>query len=177
MQTLTLLRRQVRDAHALLDRTVEALDSAALEWGPPGTANPIGATLAHVAVAEDVIVHAVLRGMAPLHATAWDGRTGLSEPMPMPGPEWSGYAAWTRRVRVDADSLRAYARAVFAATETYLDSIQPDALDRELDLSAMGRGVETVGWAIGRLVAGHCDNITGEIACLKGLQGLGGYGA
>jgi len=36
-------------------------------------------------------------------------RTGLSEPMPVPGPGWADYGPWTRRVRVDLDQLRTYA--------------------------------------------------------------------
>ena len=86
MDASTLLRDQLRDAHAALERTVAGLGEAELGWIPPGTANPIGATLAHVVVAEDVLVHAIFQGGAPLLASTWAGRTGLSEPMPMPGP-------------------------------------------------------------------------------------------
>ena len=84
---------------------------------PAGTANPIGATLAHVIVSEDVVTNAILAGGPPLMATAFAGRTGLSEPMPMPGPEWVGYADWARRLRVDLAAHLDYAHAVWAATD------------------------------------------------------------
>jgi hypothetical protein len=176
MDATALLRDQLRDAHAALERTVDGLDAAEVGWVPPGTANPIGATLAHVVIAEDVLVHAILQGGAPLLASTWARRTGLSEPMPMPGPGWGDYPAWTRRVRVDLDDTMAYARATWDSSDAYLAALSDADLDRELDLAALGGGRRTVGWAAARLLVGHVDSITGEIACLKGLQGRGGYG-
>jgi hypothetical protein len=176
MDALALLRQQLRDAHATLERTVGGLGPAELAWVPPGTANPIGATFAHVVVAEDVLVHAVFAGGAPLGASTWAVRTGLSEPMPMPGPGWADYPAWTRRLRVDLEISMAYAHATWDSTDAWLASLGEADLDRELDLAALGQGRRTLGWAVARLLVAHCDSITGEIACLKGLQGRGGYG-
>jgi DinB superfamily len=176
MNSVALLREALADAHGALERTVTGLDQDALEWVPPGTANPIGATLAHVVVSEDVMVNAILTTRGPLMASAYAERTGLSEPMPMPGPAWADYAAWARRLRVDQAALLDYGRAVWAASDAFLAGCDPDDLGRELDLSPLGRGHRTLGWAVVRLLCAHVDSITGEIACLKGLQGRGGYG-
>ena len=176
METVELLREALADAHGYLERTVADLDPAALDWAPPGTANPIGATLAHIIVSEDVIVSAILAGGAPLMATAFAGRTGLSEPMPTPGPEWEGYARWARRLRVDLPVALGYARATWAASDAFLAALAPADLDRQVDLTMLGRAHHGLGWAVLRLLVAHCDTITGEIACLKGLQGRGGYG-
>ena len=67
-----------------------------------------GATYAHVVCSEDMIVQGMFRQAAPLAASSWAGRTGLSEPMPMPGPDWVNYGSWTRRVKVDLGTLRNY---------------------------------------------------------------------
>ena len=175
MDTIALLREALADSHATLERTVADLDQEALDWVPPGTANPIGATLVHVVVSEDLMVSTILTGAPPLLATTFAGRTGLSEPMPMPGPAWADYAAWTRRLRLDLPSHLAYARAVWAASDAFL-ARQPEAdLDRGVDLTMLGRGHRTVAWAALRMLVSHVDQITGEIACLKGLQGRGGY--
>jgi hypothetical protein len=176
MDTTALLREAIADSHASLERTVGSLDQAALDWVPPGTANPIGATLAHVIVSEDLMVAAILAGGPPVLATTFAGRTGLSEPMPMPGPAWADYAGWTRRLRVDLPSLLGYARAVWAASDAFLAGLSDDDLARDVDLAMLGRGHRTVGWAALRMLAAHGDQITGEISCLKGLQGRGGYG-
>ena len=48
-------------------------------------------------------------------------------------------------------------------------------LDEMRDLSAQGLGRRSVGWMLNALVAGHLNNMAGELSCLKGLQGLKGY--
>jgi hypothetical protein len=142
---------------------------------PPGIANPLGATYAHVVCTEDLVVQGMFRQVAPLGATSWAGRTGLSEPMPMPGPDWPNYGPWTRRVKVDLDALRAYAQAVAEQTDTWLAGLSETELDRPLDLTGVGLGQHDLASAIALLVANHIGTETGEIAVLKGIQGARGY--
>ena len=175
MDAITVIRSQLRDAHGFLEATMQDVNADLAHWPPPGTANPLGATYAHIVTSEDMLVQGLLRQSAPLFATTWAGKTGISEPMPMPGPEWENYGAWARRVRVDLGALREYAQAIYAATDIYLATLEPDALDRVLDLSALGMGQVTLAWVFSRLLVGHVDNICGEIACLKGIQGARGY--
>lgn len=174
MEIVELIRQALADAHETLERTVSGLDQAALDWQPPGTANPIGATLAHIIVSEDMVANALLAERAPLLRTSFAGRTGLSEPMPMPGPAWADYGAWAKRLRVDMPVLLAYGKASWAASDAFLSGLVPANLDRDLDLSLVGHGHRTLGWAVVHMLIGHCEQITGEIACLKGLQGRGG---
>jgi hypothetical protein len=175
MDSITLLREQVRQAHGFLEATMSDVSADFAHRLPPGRANPLGATYAHVIASEDMLVNGLLRRQAPLFATTRAGKTGLSEPMPMPGPEWENYGAWARRVRVDLDSLRDYAREVYATTDDYLAALTSEALTQTLDLSGLGMGQVTLAWVLSRLVLGHVDNICGEISCLKGIEGLRGY--
>jgi DinB superfamily len=142
---------------------------------PPGIANPLGATYAHLVCSEDMLVQGMLKQSAPLSASAFAGNTGLSEPMPNPGPEWSGYADWTRRVRIDLAALQAYARSVYTATDEYLAGLQDADLERPMDLSFIGLGQQTLGITLSVLVLHHIGTETGELACLKGIQGVKGY--
>ena len=71
-------------------------------------------------------------------------------------------------------ALRDYARAVFQATDAYLATVTDAALDRPVDLSEIGLGQVTAGYAL-MLAAGNCYMHTGEISALKGLCGLTGY--
>ena len=142
---------------------------------PPGVANPLGATYAHVVCSEDMAVQGMLRQRPPLFASSWAGRTGLSEPMPTPGPEWANYPAWTRRVKIDLPALREYAQAVAAETDAWIAGLTEADLDRPVDLSGAGLGRHTVATAIALLIANHLGTETGEIAVLKGLQGARGY--
>src|SRR5262249_29594049 len=132
-------------------------------------------TYAHVVCSEDMVVQGMFRQAVPLFASTWAGRTGLSEPMPLPGPDWPNYAPWTRHVKVDLPSLRAYAGAVAAETDARLRGLFAADLDRPMDLWGAGLGQHTWGSAIALLVANHLGTETGEIAVLKGIQGARGY--
>ena len=64
--------------------------------------------------------------------------------------------------------------AVFQTTDAYLATVTDAALDCPVDLSEIGKGQVTVGYAL-MLAAGNCYMHTGEISALKGLCGLTGY--
>ena len=124
------------------------------QWTPPGTANPLGASYAHALVSEDVIINGMIRRAAPLRCRLGH-QTGLSQPMPMPGPDWVNYGAWTHSVQVDLPALQEYGAAVAVATDEYLAGLTPEALDTPIDLSAVGMGQTTLGWVLGTLVLCH----------------------
>jgi hypothetical protein len=171
---IALLQQIVRDARQVLDGTMADVTQVQSDYAPPGIANPLGATYAHVVWSEDMVVQGMFRQSQPLFASTWASRTGLSEPMPGPA-EWAGYAAWTRRVKIDLNALREYARAVASQTDAWLASLSDSDLDGPMDLSGVGLGQHTVGSAVGLLIANHLGTETGEIAVLKGLQGARGY--
>lgn len=175
MDAIELLRLQLDFAHQVIEGTMADVTPEQAQWMPTGVATPLGASYAHVVTSEDLVINGMLKQAAPMLATTWAGRYGVSEPMPLPGPEWVNYATWTRRVQVDVPALREYAQAVYANTSEYLSSLTPEDLDTPVDLSALGFGQANVGWMLSALVIGHINNIAGEISCLKGLQGAKGY--
>jgi len=175
MDSISLLREQLKQAHDLLEAVMEGVTSEAAQWVPPGQANPVGATYAHVILSEDRTINPILKHRRPLYDTNWAGKTGLNELMPSQGGEGHDYARWTRDVTIDLPVTREYAKAVYANSDEYLASLSPDDLDTPIDLSGVGSVQVTLGWILSRLVVGHVDNISGEISCLKGLQGLQGY--
>jgi len=166
---VALVRSYLSDAHWLLDRVVDGLADDHLHWVPPGTANTIAATYAHVIGSEDVFVQELLLGRRPLGEDDWSGRTGISLPIPRRGADW---LQWSRRVRIDAVAARAYASAVYAASDAYLTGLEPDALDRPP--RAPVPGGQTLGWLVNNLLIGHAVLHGGEIAVLRGIQGLQG---
>jgi hypothetical protein len=68
-------------------------------------------------VCEDVIVNGILKAEPPLALSSWRGRTGLTELPPLRCG--IGRLRWAQRVGIDALHLRAYAWAVYGATDTY----------------------------------------------------------
>lgn len=174
MDAVSLLHNQFRATYKLLENTIADVTPEQAQWVPPGIANPIGASYAHVVIATDAIMHAMVMHTAPLMAGEWKGKTGASEPMPT-GEEYVNYFPWTRRVQVDLPAMRQYAAAVYAATDEYLATLTPDALDQMIDLSALGAGQVPLGMVLSRQLIGHIEQMCGEISCLKGLQGATGY--
>lgn len=164
-----LYRELFANSHAWLEGTVADLTPEQAAWQPPGNAVPAGAHYAHHLITEDFFTHQILQGQPPLMADSFAGKAGFSEPMPM--GVWSD---WARRVQIDLPAARAYAQAVYAATDSYLAGLIEDELSREIDLTAVGFGVVTVSYLVNQILtntSAHC----GEISCIKGLQDAKGY--
>ena len=171
MEAIDFARQQLTQARAFLEGTLADVTDEQAQAVPPGVLNPIGATYAHLVAGEDGFVNGLLRGEAPLFATAWAGRTGFSEPLPNDDTR----GAWARRVRVDIPALRAYAAAVAQSTDAWLAGLTPDDLGRSIDLSSFGLGEQRMGWVIGLGVTGHVLSHWGEICALKGIYGGSGF--
>jgi len=169
-KAVALLRQQFKTGHQFLEGTMEGVTSEMSHWSPPGMAQPLGANYAHILISEDFLINGLLKGAAPLLASTWAGKVGVSE-LPPQAPPWN---EWAGRVQIDFETLRGYAQAVYEATDNYLASLSDEDLDRSLDLSAVGFGQQALGWFLGVLIF-NVHTHTGEIACLKGLQGAQGY--
>jgi hypothetical protein len=170
LEAIDVLRADLTDAHWLLEATVDGLSAEQAHWAPPGAANTIAATYAHAIGSEDHFVQAELRGRPLLGQSEWAGKTGISLPIPQRGSDWF---SWSRRVRVDLPAARRYAEAVYAATDAYLSTIGSQQLDHAPAVSLPGN--QTLSWLLRNLLVLHAASHTGEIAVLKGLQGLAGY--
>lgn len=172
MQTIELDGKLLRSAHEFLEGTMADVTAEQLAWDPPGRAFSIAANYAHVLTSEDLGIQGLLKRAEPLILTTWKGRAGMSEAPPMgPGGDLKD---WSRRAEIDLPALRAYGRAVSAATDDYLAGLTPEALGKTVDLSAFGFGQQPMFFVLNALLANvslHC----GEISCLKGIQGLKGY--
>jgi len=172
MEVGSLIRAQLQGSHQILEGTMQDVTAEQAHWAPPGKAIPLGATYAHILVAEDGLVNGMAKGAAPLLATSWAGKTGMSEPPPGPGAGWD---EWARTVKVDLGQMNEYAKAVFANTDEYVAALSAQDLERSLDLSGFGLGQQTLAFFLGGLVRQHVDHHCGEASCLKGLQGAKGY--
>ena len=175
---ITFFREELKGAHQLLEGTMEGVTADQAHWAPPGIAIPIGATYAHIVLSEDGAINGMLKGAAPFFASSWAGKTGASELQPPPNPKVPGFpdwSGWGRRVKVDLAQFRPYAKAVYSATDEFLASLSDEDMKRPLSLAGLGLGESTWGFVLVNGVLGNVLTHSGEISCLKGLQGKRGY--
>jgi len=100
--------------------------------------------------------------------STWANKMGVSEPPP--SEEFTAWAQWARLVKVNLEALNSYGQAVADSVDQMLASLT----DTELTRSAQTPfGKSTVQFLISGAIIGHTHthNHTGEISCLKGLQG------
>lgn len=168
MDAVSLLRKQLRDAHELLESTLGDITPEQAHYAPPGRALPVGAAYAHVSFSEDILVQH-MKGEPPLFESG--AATGASEPHPnFMRDDWSVYPMWTARVRFDLPALRAYAQQVYANTDAWLATLTDADLEKQDSFLQ-----QDVAHMISRAIIAHADNLAGEISAIKGVQGLQGY--
>lgn len=155
----------------MLDATFADVDDELANRPAPGQANPLGTAYAHVAHAEDAVVNGLLQGREPLCASTHAARTGVDQPMPMPGMSEGDMGEWFRSAKVDVEALMAYAADVFAGTEAFIAGADEATLGRNIDLSFVGLGETSFPDVISMLVVEHCNNFSGEISAIKGVFG------
>lgn len=164
-----LLRTQYKESASWLEGTMDGVTEEVATWSPPGgMVSPIAGQIAHAVVGLDFFLLNKVGGRPPLMATDFADRGVISEPPPT-GGEW---VEWGNRVQVDGAAMHDYADAVFAAVDDMLAAMEDADLDREVDFGDMG--VYTAGWTFNIMLLNTFSH-TGEIAVLKGLQGLKGY--
>ncbi|MCB0082208.1 MAG: DinB family protein [Caldilineaceae bacterium] len=163
---ISLLRTQYKEAAGWLEGTMAGVTSAVAQYAPGGHATPIAGHIAHILSGLDFFVVGQVAGKAPLIASTFAGKTGISEPPPQ-----GDSTEWMNTVKIDAEAIQAYSKAVFAAVDDYLSTLNDSDLAREIELPF---GKFSVGWVFNiMLMNTYCH--TGEISTIKGLQGLKGY--
>ncbi|MCL5256672.1 MAG: DinB family protein [Chloroflexi bacterium] len=163
METLEYLRRLFATARFLTDGAIWDVTDDQLNWTPPGTANPVSAILLHAFGGEDGLIQRTLRGRPTIwEADRWGEKIGVPAP-PTIGSGWEVVMG----KRLSASSVLDYGRAVRAATDEYLASVNPEELDRMV--TAFG-GERPIADVLSATVI-HFSLHAGEVAALKGVQG------
>jgi hypothetical protein len=169
MKAQALIRQQLSGAHDILEQVIADCSQATLDRAYPGaTITNIGSIYAHIIFAEDGIVQGMLDKKAPLYQSqGWGARLNVKmSPNAMLDP------AWAREVRLDLASFREYAKTVYAATDAYVARLGDADLERRVDTGFIGE--QTTAFVLTNVCVWHVGEHTGEIAALKGIQGLKG---
>lgn len=166
MQAREYLQRQLAIARRVCDAALGEVTTDQFNWTPPGTGNSIGATMIHLVAAEDRFIQALLRAKPMIWQTErWSEKISLTV-LPGYGQGWDE----VKHSSLKVEPVLAYRDSVRTATDHYLADLTADEFDRQIDLMGSQRPVAD---ALAIMVV-HIVTHAGEIAALKGIQGLKG---
>ena len=178
METRELIQSGLRNVSRNLDRILDTLTSAELEWQPRPDAGSIGLIFFHLTRYEDVI----LQGRIQAKTELWESGNWYRKFGKDTGDNGSNYTEEQVAAFVvpKIEDMLSYAGEVRKATLEYLDGITSDDFDRKLALparpappggrpSGTPRPQPTVGSMLLMSVT-HSSQHDGEISFLRGLQ-------
>jgi hypothetical protein len=174
MNAIELLKEELKSAHDLVEQTVGDATPEQLAKHPGEKAFPLGALYGHVVFSEDAIVNGLIQHKTPLYQGEWKEKTGANKQHPEMDENWEkNNIEWSNSVVVTLPTMREYAKAVYANTESYLNSLSENDLDSDIDLGSWGK--YKLGTMLFSFVIGHACSLAGEMSAVKGVQGLKGY--
>jgi hypothetical protein len=166
MNVIEYIQREMAGVRHMVDMTMKDITPELFNWAPPGTANTISAIFIHLMKTEDDFIHKIIQGKPSIwESSGWSEKTGVQNP-PSIGEDWSGF----KHRKIAIQPLLDYEVAVWAATDAYLATLTAGELDRKVKFA---RGERTVAEML-LLSASQSLSHTGEIAALKGIQGVKG---
>jgi hypothetical protein len=166
MNASEYVRQQVDEARRLKDAAMAGVTDEQFNWQPPGTLHPIKAAFLHTIAGEDSFFQKLLQGRPLVWETGdWAARIGVPQ-APRPGQGWEE----VRSTRLLLAPVLEYAEAVYGATNEYLARLTDEELDRPMTF--YGRQTTVAGMLA--LFVVHMSGHVGEIAAIKGLQGVQG---
>ena len=165
MDTKTLIQGQVATIQRQLDGVMDGLTDEQFNHEPTGALNTIRAAFMHIIYAQDGYVQQMIGGKPRLwDSSGWSSKLGVAH---APGRgNWEDI----KNKFVPLSPVLAYQAEVRASITAYLQTLTDTELERSVTSPAGERPVAEV---LGLLVT-HTAGHTGEIATLKGIQGLKG---
>lgn len=166
MDTIEFIRQLIAATRHQTDASMKDMTAEQFNWTPPGTASPISAIFIHLLNSEDFFFQNIILGKPRLwEESGWGEKTGVKNT-----PDYRGNWEEFRHMTLDLEPVLAYQRVVYAATDSYLDKLTPEELERKVKFAG---GEHTVAHIIIHTTC-HVLSHAGEIAILKGVQGAKG---
>ncbi len=160
------IQRQINTTHRLWAAMLQDLTEEQFNWTPSGTGNSIAATALHAFGIEDLFIHSKLVGQPLLwKSQGWAEKIAL-EAIPDLDNGWAGM----RGRALDKTLVTEYGQAVHASADLYIAKLTSRDLAREVQMGPNKRPATDL---LSTLVI-HNLSHSGEVAALKGLQGLKG---
>lgn len=130
----------------------------------------IGAQYIHIVNGIDVLVFSKFAGKTPLADGEWRDKKGFSPAM----TDGTDQLEWAKQVKFELDQLKKYCDTVHQAVDEYLAGLDDQTITEEVDFSDWGMGTQPKSFLLTMTLLNTMAHV-GEIANMKGLEGLQGY--
>lgn len=161
MNAAEYAKQNLSEALGLLNVCAGGMTDEQYNWKPGGTCNVAAKSHVHALTSIDFFINGVVRGeqiMWPEVATA----NGLpANPLQV----------WQHDAPIPYAVIKDYGERVQRAALEYVGTLKDDDLDREIETQFFGR--KSVAWLL-QLAGNHAVGHGGDIAAVKGMQGLKG---
>lgn len=169
MDSIELIQFSIGNAFGILGQVAADLTQEQSDWAPPGIANSIGSLYWHINAYVDHAVNDWGLGQAPLSYTGgWRSKALVG-----PAPELEqGEPPVLQEVKVDLPTLHDYSKVVQDAAQSWAATLKPADLEIKV---ATPIGELSLAQMVEIYIIWHINAHCGEIAALKGCQGVQGY--
>jgi hypothetical protein len=161
MDAVTYAQQHLKRTFGLFNQIADGMTAEQYTWKPAGTANAIAKTHVHAMTSVDLFINATLASAEMRWKTFAAEQRLPANPMEI----------WGFSGDISLDAMKEYSRGVQDAALEYIATLTDGDLDREVDTAFFGK--QTAAFMIG-LTAIHVMGHGGDIAAVKGLQGLKG---
>ena len=166
MDSVVYIQKQFVSVKRQFDGVMQETTEEQINWVPQGTGNSIGVTLVHLLNGLDSAFQTVLRGQPQL----WESEK-MGEKLGLSGPPGRVHG-WDeiKSKPLPLEPILGYSAAVFKQVEDVLAGLSADDLDRLVTFYGSERPAADAFIMNFSHVLVH----TGEIAAIKGAQGVKG---
>jgi hypothetical protein len=161
MEAVTFVKGQLEQAFGLTSTTASGMTDEQYNHAPSGTANSPAKSHVHALTSMDFFINGIIAGK-PLH---W------SEFAPQHGLPGNPMEIWGHSGTIKLEAMQGYATKVKDAVMGYVGTLSDADLDRQIETQFFG--TQTVAWIL-QLGVIHLTGHAGEMAAVKGIQGLKG---
>jgi hypothetical protein len=161
MDVVTFARKALEQSFGLFNVVADGMTTEQYNWKPEGTANVIARSHVHAMSSVDFFITGTLQG-APMTWPTFAQANGLPA---------NPTEIWGHTGDIDLAAMKEYQAQVQRSALEYVGSMNDADFDREVETPFFGK--KTAAFLIG-LTCVHVVGHAGDIAAIKGLQGLKG---
>ena len=161
MKAIDYVKLQTEQAFGLLKMAADGMDDAQYNLDGPGTCNAAAKSHVHALTSYDFFLISKAKG-ADMLWPAFAPQHGLPP---------NSTEIWGHGGAIAGAAINEFAEQIQKATLDYIATLNDADLDRQVDTQFFGK--QALAYVL-QLAAMHCAGHAGDVAAVKGMQGLKG---